>query len=94
MPNIIYVSDEKNHASIIEGIRNSKADKVIWKHNDLEDLELKLSKIDINRPKCVVFESVYSMSGSVSMIKEVCALAKKYNALTILDEVHAIGLYG
>lgn len=94
MKNVIYLSDEKNHASIIEGIRNSKADKVVWKHNDIEDLENKLKKIPLERNKIIIFESVYSMSGSISPIHDVVKLAKKYNALTFIDEVHAIGLYG
>lgn len=94
MPDIVYLSDEKNHASIIEGMKNSRAEKTIWKHNDLEDLEKKLKKYDINRPKMIVFESVYSMSGNIAPIEEICNLAKKYNALTFIDEVHAIGLYG
>lgn len=74
-PDIVYLSDEKNHASLIEGMRDSRAEKIIWKHNDLEDLELKLQKYDIKRPKMVVFESVYSMSGTISPIKEICDLA-------------------
>lgn len=94
MPDIVFLSDAKNHASIIEGMRNSRAEKVIWKHNDLEDLEKCLQKIDINKPKCIVFESVYSMSGNVSPIDKICDLAEKYNAMTFIDEVHAIGLYG
>lgn len=75
-------------------MKNSRAEKTIWKHNDLEDLEKKLKKYDINRPKMIVFESVYSMSGNIAPIEEICNLAKKYNALTFIDEVHAIGLYG
>lgn len=91
---IVYISDEKNHASIIEGIKNSRADKLIYKHNDMEDLERKLQSIPKDRPKCVVFESVYSMSGTISPIKETIDLAKKYDAMTFIDEVHAVGLYG
>jgi 5-aminolevulinate synthase len=94
MPNCVFFSDEKNHSSIIEGIRHSKADKIIWKHNDLADLEAHLKKFDLKRNKIIVFESVYSMSGSISPINQICDLAKKYNAITFLDEVHAIGLYG
>ncbi|EAR83150.1 5-aminolevulinate synthase (macronuclear) [Tetrahymena thermophila SB210] len=94
LKDVIYLSDEKNHASIIEGIRNSKADKVVWKHNDMEDLENKLKQLPLERNKIIIFESVYSMSGTISPIGEVCKLAKKYNALTFIDEVHAIGLYG
>ena len=91
---VIFLSDELNHASLIEGIKNSRADKLIFKHNNLEDLENKLKNIPIFRPKVIVFESIYSMSGSIAPIKEICALAKKYNALTFIDEVHAVGLYG
>lgn len=94
MPDIVYLSDEKNHASIIEGISNSRAQKKIWKHNDLLDLEEKLASLPFETPKCVIFESVYSMSGTIAPINEICDLAKKYNAMTFIDEVHAIGLYG
>lgn len=94
MPDIVFLSDEKNHASIIEGIKNSRAEKRVFKHNDLVDLEEKLKSIDPSRPKCVIFESVYSMSGTIAPIEEICDLSKKYGALTFIDEVHAIGLYG
>lgn len=94
LKDVIYLSDEKNHASIIEGIRNSRADKVVWKHNNLADLEAKLQALPLSRNKIIVFESVYSMSGSISPIADIIKLAKKYNALTFIDEVHAIGLYG
>lgn len=94
LKDVIYLSDAKNHASIIEGIRNSRADKIIWKHNDLVDLEEKLKQLPLSRNKIIIFESVYSMSGTISPIKEIAQLAKKYNALTFIDEVHAIGLYG
>jgi 5-aminolevulinate synthase len=95
IPNIEYISDANNHNSIIIGIQHSKANKVIFKHNDLEDLEQKL-KISFAQEKtpCVVFESVYSMDGDVGHIKEICELAKKYKAITYIDEVHAVGLYG
>jgi len=95
IPNIEYISDENNHNSIIIGISHSKANKVIFKHNDLEDLEQKL-KISFAQGKtpCVVFESVYSMDGDVGHIKEICRLAEKYKAITYIDEVHAVGLYG
>jgi 5-aminolevulinate synthase len=95
IPNIEYISDENNHNSIIVGISHSKAKKVVFKHNDLEDLEqkLKISFAQGNTP-CVVFESVYSMDGDVGHIKEICKLAEKYNAITYIDEVHAVGLYG
>ena len=89
---ITYISDSENHSSIIQGIRYSKAKKEIWKHNDLNHLEELLKKIP--DPKCVVFESVYSMDGDISPIKQIVELCKKYNAITYLDEVHAVGLYG
>jgi 5-aminolevulinate synthase len=95
VPNIEYISDSNNHNSIIVGIQHSRADKVIFKHNDLEDLEQKL-KISFAQGKtpCVVFESVYSMDGDCGHIKEICKLADKYKAITYIDEVHAVGLYG
>jgi 5-aminolevulinate synthase len=89
---ITYISDSENHSSIIQGIRYSKAKKEIWKHNDLNHLEELLMKISC--PKCVVFESVYSMDGDISPLKQIVELCKKYNAITYLDEVHAVGLYG
>lgn len=93
--NIEFISDSKNHNSIIVGINHSRADKVIFEHNNLEDLEQKI-KVSFARGKtpCVVFESVYSMDGDVSPIAEICKLAKKYKAITYIDEVHAVGLYG
>jgi 5-aminolevulinate synthase len=95
IPNIEFISDENNHNSIIIGIQHSKAKKVIFKHNDLEDLDqkLKISFAQGNTP-CVVFESVYSMDGDCGHIKEICKLAEKYRAITYIDEVHAVGLYG
>jgi 5-aminolevulinate synthase len=95
IPNIEYISDANNHNSIIVGIQHSKAKKVVFKHNDLEDLEqkLKISFAQGNTP-CVVFESVYSMDGDCGHIKEICKLADKYKAMTYIDEVHAVGLYG
>jgi 5-aminolevulinate synthase len=95
VPNIEFISDSKNHNSIIVGINHSRADKVIFEHNNLDDLEQKL-KISFAQGKtpCIVFESVYSMDGDVSPIKEICKLAKKYKAITYIDEVHAVGLYG
>ena len=90
----IIFSDEKNHASIINGIRNSKAEKFIFKHNDAKHLESLLKTVNIDRPKIIAFESVYSMDGDFTPIESFVKLAKKYNALTYLDEVHAVGLYG
>ena len=92
IPDIVFLSDSKNHASLIQGIRHSGADKVIWKHNDMSDLEQKLR--DVKGTPCIVFESVYSMDGDVSPLLDICNLAEKYKAITYLDEVHAVGLYG
>jgi len=94
LPGLVYFSDASNHASMIQGIRHSGAKKVIFKHNDLEDLENKLRMWPQEIPKIIAFESVYSMCGSIGPIREICDLAKKYGALTFLDEVHAVGLYG
>ena len=95
VPNIHYISDSKNHNSRIVGMSHSKAPKTIFKHNDLEDLEsiLKIVKAAGQTP-CIVFESVYSMDGDVGHIKEICDLADQYEAITYIDEVHAVGLYG
>lgn len=92
VPDIVFLSDSNNHASIIQGIRHSGADKIIWKHNDIEDLENKLK--NVSGTPCIVFESVYSMDGDVGPIREVCDLAERYGAMTYIDEVHAVGLYG
>ncbi len=92
LSDITFISDSDNHSSIIQGIKNSRAKKVIWKHNNLKHLEKIL--IETPAPKCVVFESVYSMDGDISPVKEVLQLCKKYNAISYLDEVHAVGLYG
>ena len=94
IPDCVLISDEDNHASMIAGIRHSLTDKVVFAHNDIADLEDKLRAIDIDRPKVIVFESVYSMDGDISPIAEICDLADKYNAMTYLDEVHAVGMYG
>jgi len=94
MPNIVFFSDELNHASIISGISNSKAEKHIYRHLDVLHLEELLKQVDINRPKIIVFESAYSMDGLFSPITQIVQLAKKYNALTFIDEVHTVGLYG
>ncbi len=92
LSDITFISDSDNHSSIIQGIKNSRAKKVIWKHNNLKHLEKIL--IETSAPKCVVFESVYSMDGDISPVKEVLQLCKKYNSISYLDEVHAVGLYG
>jgi len=95
IPNIVFLSDSKNHASLIQGIRHSGADKRIWQHNDMEQLEQQLDEISAgNQVPCIVFESVYSMDGDVSPIEAICDLAERYNAITYIDEVHAVGLYG
>jgi 5-aminolevulinate synthase len=94
MPGCVVFSDEKNHASMIAGIRNGRGPKQIFLHNDLADLETKLQRVPLETPKIIAFESVYSMDGHISNIAAICDLAKKYNALTYLDEVHAVGLYG
>jgi 5-aminolevulinate synthase len=94
LPGLIIYSDALNHASMIEGIRRSKGEYRVFKHNDVEHLRALLENDDPERPKLIAFESVYSMDGDVGPIKEICDLADEFNALTYLDEVHAVGMYG
>ena len=94
LPNAIMFSDSLNHASMIEGIRHSRAQKRIWKHNDVEDLDRLLSNCPEEASKIVVFESIYSMDGDIAPIAEICDVAEKHGAMTYLDEVHAVGMYG
>ncbi|EHY57145.1 hypothetical protein HRR83_002640 [Exophiala dermatitidis] len=94
LPDCVILSDSMNHASMIQGIRHSGAKKMVFKHNDLADLEAKLASLAPEQPKIIAFESVYSMCGSVAPIEAICDLADKYGAITFLDEVHAVGMYG
>ena len=94
MPECVILSDSLNHASMIQGIRHSGARKMVFQHNDLVDLEAKLASLPLHVPKIIAFESVYSMCGSIAPIEKICDLADKYGALTFLDEVHAVGMYG
>ena len=94
LPDCAILSDAHNHASMIEGMRHSRAECQRFKHNDPEDLNRRLGELDPDRPKLVAFESVYSMDGDISPIKEICDVADRHGAMTYLDEVHGVGLYG
>nr|BAA35068.1 5-aminolevulinate synthase [Rhodopseudomonas palustris] len=94
MPGCVILSDELNHASMIEGIRHSRSETRIFAHNDPRDLERKLADLDPHAPKLVAFESVYSMDGDIAPIAEICDVADAHNAMTYLDKVHGVGLYG
>ncbi len=94
IPDCVVFSDALNHASMIEGIRYSKAERRIWKHNDVEDLDRQLAEYPADRPKLVAFESVYSMDGDIAPIADILDVCEKHGAMTYIDEVHAVGLYG
>ena len=94
LPGLHIFSDEMNHASMISGIRNARTHKHIFAHNDVADLEEKLKSVPLDAPKLIAFESVYSMDADIAPIEAFCDLADKYNALTYIDEVHAVGMYG
>jgi 5-aminolevulinate synthase len=94
MPNTVVLSDASNHASMIAGIRNSRAEKHVFRHSDPSDLARLLEQVAPDRPKLVCFESVYSMDGDIAPVGELCDVADRYGAMTYLDEVHAVGLYG
>ncbi|MFN9003376.1 MAG: 5-aminolevulinate synthase [Alphaproteobacteria bacterium] len=94
LPDAVIFSDAQNHASMIHGIRQSGAEKKVFRHNDVDHLAKLLAVVDRRRPKIIAFESVYSMDGDIGHIREICDLARQYGALTYLDEVHAVGMYG
>jgi 5-aminolevulinate synthase len=94
IPDLIVFSDAANHASMIEGIRHSRCERIVWRHNDVRDLDDKLRAADPHAPKLIAFESLYSMDGDIAPIRDICDLAENYGAMTYLDEVHAVGMYG
>jgi 5-aminolevulinate synthase len=94
LPDCVILSDALNHNSMVEGVRAAGRAKQIWRHNDLEHLEELLSRAALGRPKLIVFESIYSMDGDVAPLEAICDLAERYSAMTYLDEVHAVGMYG
>lgn len=94
LPDCVIFSDQLNHASMIQGVRQSGMEKKIFRHNDVDHLRELLAAVDRKRPKLIVFESVYSMDGDIAPIKEICDLAEEFGALTYIDEVHAVGMYG
>ena len=94
LPNAVILSDALNHASMIEGIRHARCEKRVWKHNDVADLDRQLAELPANATKIVAFESVYSMDGDIAPIREIVEVAEKHGAMTYIDEVHAVGMYG